>query len=63
MQPPKPTKLEVLLSEVDALCQVYIGKKSSRKTLGEPWLDTMERFRRIAPLVRTVKRQIEAARP
>ena len=56
---PKPTKLEVLLSEVDALCQAYLGKHSS----GEPWLDTLERLRRIAPLVRTVKRQIEKQKP
>jgi hypothetical protein len=56
---PKPTKLEVLLSEVDALCQAYVGRKAN----GEPWLDTMERLRRIAPLVRTVKGQIEKDRP
>jgi hypothetical protein len=56
---PKPTKLEVLLSEVDALCNAYLGKKAG----GEPWLETIERLRRIYPLVRSVKLQIRKARP
>jgi hypothetical protein len=51
----KPTKLEVLLSEVEALCESYLSKKAE----GESWFETIERLRRIYPLVRSVKRQIQ----
>jgi protein gp37 len=52
----KPTKLEALITEVEELCNVYVGKKAE----GEMWADTVARFRRILPLVRSVKREIEA---
>jgi hypothetical protein len=56
----KPTKLEVLLSEVDALCKAHVGKSPKDH---EPWALTLQRLDRIYPLVRTIKRQIEKVRP
>jgi hypothetical protein len=53
----KQSKLEVLLSEVETLCEAYLGKKAE----GEAWHETVERLRRIYPLVRLVKRQMQKA--
>lgn len=52
---PKPNAMILLLDEVDALCQVYVGKNAA----SEAWIDTARRIERLDKLRRSARRYVE----
>jgi hypothetical protein len=53
MSKPPKTKLPELLSEVEDLCVIYVGKDAE----GETWIETSKRLVRINRLVKAVRKE------